>query len=291
MHGTDDGTASVAVAQLPSVSGNPDANVERTASAIRQAGAAGNRLVVFPECTLSGYMFDSREETERAALGVGDPRIGQLVRACRDASAFAVVGFLETDGATLYNSAVTLGPDGVLGIYRKQHLPYLGADRFVTPGRGDTPAVVTTPVGNVGTMICFDLRFPEAARVLALRGADIIAVPTNWPSNATMLSDHVTRVRALENLVYLAVADRADEENGTRFHGRSQVVSPAGEVLVDAGTEEGIFGAAVELARARTKKLVIVPGAYELEIFAGRRPDRYADITRPTGAEPDADPA
>ncbi|MFG1951682.1 carbon-nitrogen hydrolase family protein [Micromonospora sp. NPDC048830] len=282
-------TVRVAVAQLPSAKGNPDANVERTAATIRRAGAEGDHLVVFPECTLSGYMFDSPEEARRAAIGIGDPRIGHLVQACREASTIAVVGFLETDGTLLYNSAVTLGPHGVLGIYRKQHLPYLGADRFVTPGRGDTPPVVQTAAGKIGTMICFDLRFPEAARVLALQGADIIAVPTNWPRNAAMLSDHVTRVRALENLVYLAVADRADEENGTPFHGRSQVVSPAGQVLIDAGTDEGLFGAEVELAQARNKKLVIVPGEYELEIFTGRRPDRYTEITRPVRAERDAD--
>ncbi|MFI6231174.1 carbon-nitrogen hydrolase family protein [Micromonospora echinospora] len=288
MPGTN-GTARVAVAQLPSTTGDPDANVARTAATIKRAGAEGNHLVVFPECTLSGYLFDSREETQRAAIGIGDPRIGHLVQACRDASTVAVVGFLETDGTLLYNSAVTLGPQGVLGIYRKQHLPYLGADRFVTPGRGDTPAVVETPAGNVGTMICFDLRFPEAARVLALGGADIIAMPTNWPRNATMLSDHVTRVRALENLVYLAVADRADEENGTHFHGRSQVVSPAGQVLVDAGTDEGIFSAEVKIGQARNKKLVFIPGEYELEIFAGRRPDRYLEITRPILGERDPD--
>nr|BFE59639.1 carbon-nitrogen hydrolase family protein [Dactylosporangium thailandense] len=248
--------------------------------AIGRGGAAGHELLVFPECALSGYLFDSRAEAERRAIALGDRRVAHLVEACRRASVIAVVGFLESVGDVLYNAAVTLGPDGILGIYRKQHLPYLGVDRFVEPGLGDSPRVVETPIGNIGVMICFDLRFPESARVLALQGADVIAMPTAWPQSATFLAEHVTRVRALENLVYLAVADRADEENGVAFLGRSQVVSPAGEVLVDAGGAEGIFGADVHLAQARNKKLVIVPGEYELEVFAERKPDQYREITR-----------
>ncbi|WP_432992055.1 carbon-nitrogen hydrolase family protein [Dactylosporangium sp. CA-233914] len=279
VHETDR-TTRVAVAQLPSAKGDLDANLERAIDAIGRAGSAGHELLVFPECALSGYMVDSRAEAERQAIAVGDRRVAHLVEACRQASVIAVVGFLESAGDVLYNAAVTLGPDGILGIYRKQHLPLLGLDRFVAPGLGKDPRVVPTPIGNIGVMICFDLRFPESARVLALQGADIIAMPTAWPRSATFLAEHVTRVRALENLVYLAVADRADEENGVAFLGRSQVVSPAGEVLVDAGDAEGIFGAGVDLAQARTKKLVIIPDEYEVAVFAERKPDLYREITR-----------
>ncbi|PKW16207.1 putative amidohydrolase [Saccharopolyspora spinosa] len=276
-----DGAVRIAVAQLPSAGPKLDVNLGATIDAIELAGAAGNDLVVFPECTLSGYMFASRAEAEQVAIGLGDQRIEHLVRACRRASTVAVVGFLETDGDALYNCAVTLGPDGVLGTYRKQHLPYLGADRFVEPGRGEAPRVVTTPIGRIGVMICFDLRFPESARVLALQGADVIAMPTAWPQDAVFLAEHVTRVRALENLVYLAVADRAGDENGTAFLGQSQVVSPAGEVLINAGNDHGVFSTEVDLAQARRKKLVMIPGEYELGIFAERKPAQYAEITRP----------
>ncbi|MFF5233353.1 carbon-nitrogen hydrolase family protein [Dactylosporangium sp. NPDC000521] len=279
VHETDR-TTRVAVAQLPSAKQDLDANLERAIDAIGRAGAAGHELLVFPECALSGYLFDSRAEAERQAVSIGDRRITHLVDACRRASVIAVVGFLELADDVLYNAAVTLGPGGILGNYRKQHLPYLGVDRFVAPGLGDSPRVVETPVGNIGVMVCFDLRYPESARVLALQGADIIAMPTAWPRSATFLAEHVTRVRALENLVYLAVADRADEENGVTFLGHSQVVSPAGEVLVDAGDAEGIFGADADLAQARNKKLVIIPGEYELAVFAERKPELYREITR-----------
>lgn len=271
------GTARIAVAQLPSAGLDVDANLEATLAAIEQAADAD--LVVFPECALSGYLVDSRAQARQVALGLGDPRFEHLVRACRTAATVAVVGFVEADGDELYNCAVTLGPDGVLGTYRKQHLPFLGADRFVSPGRGETPRVVSTPVGEVGVMICFDLRFPESARVLALEGADLIAMPTAWPDSATFLAEHVTRVRALENLVYLAVADRTGSENGAEFLGRSQIVSPSGDVLVDAGRDAGVFGADVDLATAREKKLVFVPGEYELEVFGQRKPAQYQAIT------------
>ena len=273
--------ARVAVAQLPARPGDIDANVATVVAAIETAGARGDELVVFPECALSGYMLTSKPEVESAALGLGSARFARVVEACASASVHAVVGFLELDQGVVYNSAATVGPGGILGNYRKQHLPFLGADRFLAPGDGQAPRVVSTPVGNVGVMICFDLRFPESARTLALQGADIIAMPTNWPGNATFLANHMTRVRAVENLVYLAVADRADEEAGTAFLGRSQIVSPTGDVLVDAGTVEGIFSADVDISLARTKRLVMVPGEYELAVFDERKPALYQELTRP----------
>ena len=273
--------ARITVAQVPTVRGSIDVNVATVVAAIEAAGSRGDGLVVFPECALSGYMFTSRGEVESAALGLGSDRLARVVEACARASVHAVVGFLELDQGSVYNSAATVGPGGILGNYRKQHLPFLGADRFLEPGDGQIPRVVSTPVGNVGVMICFDLRFPECARTLALQGADIIAMPTAWPGNATFLADHMTRVRAVENLVYLAVADRADEEAGIAFLGRSQIVSPLGDVLVDAGTVEGIFSADVDISLARTKRLVMVPGEYELAVFDERKPALYQELTRP----------
>ena len=252
----------VAVAQLPSRLGDIDANVTTVVAAIEAAGARGDDLVVFPECALSGYMFTSRAEVERAALAPGSPQLARVIDACAHASVHAVVGYLEAEQHRVFNSALTVGPDCVLGNYRKEHLPFLGADRFVEPGDGRAPRVVSTPIGNVGVMICFDLRFPESARTLALQGADVIAMPTAWPVKATFLANYMTRVRAVENLLYLAVADRADEEAGTTFLGSSQIVSPTGDVLVDAGTEEGLFSTDIDLSLARNKRLVMVPGEY-----------------------------
>ncbi|MFF0775647.1 carbon-nitrogen hydrolase family protein [Nonomuraea wenchangensis] len=271
----------VGVAQISVDRADVAANVDRVIETLRAGAASGHQLVVFPECVLTGYLFGSRAETRAAAIGTGDPRIARIVRACAENSVHAVVGLLEEADGQVHNSALVLGPSGIIGRYRKQHLPYLGADRFVDPGADAAPRVAETPFGRVGVMICFDLRFPESARELALQGADVIAMPTNWPMGSDMLADHMTRVRALENLVYLAVADRADAEAGTRFMGRSQIIAPSGEVLADAGQEEGLFGASIDVRAARTKRLIKKPGEFELPVFSGRRPEMYGELTRP----------
>lgn len=271
----------IAIAQEPATLADVTANTQRAVDQIASSGQRGDDLLVFPETYLNGYMFDSAESVERSALTLGDPALAAVAQACASHGVHTVMGFLERDGDQVYNSAATFGPDGLLGTYRKQHLPFLGADRFVSPGRDRAPRVVSTSFGNVGMMICFDLRFPESARELALQGADIIAMPTAWPLHATFLADHVTRVRAVENLLFLAVADRADEEQGTQFLGRSQVIDPDGTVLLDAQDAIGTFSTTVDLARARRKRLVITAGEYELDVFAARQPDQYGEIVRP----------
>lgn len=272
--------AQIAVAQLSGTLADVSANTQRAVDEITLAGQRGEDLIVFPETYLNGYMFSSSDDVERSALTLGDPALAAVADASAAHGVHTVMGFLERDGDEVYNSAAIFGPGGLLGKYRKQHLPFLGADRYVTPGHDRAPRVVSTAFGNVGIMICFDLRFPESARELALQGADVIAMPTAWPMHATFLADHVTRVRALENLVYLAVADRADEEAGTRYLGRSQIIGPDGSVVLDALDEAGTFSAAVDLSAARRKRLVFSAGEYELDVFDARQPDQYGELVR-----------
>lgn len=269
----------LATAQLPVDPASLDNNLAAALRTIDEAAGTGDVLLVFPECFLSGYLVDSGAEAAARSIPATDPRIDRLVEACRLADVHAVVGYLESEAAALYNSAILLGPTGPLGNYRKQHLPYLGVDRFVTPGdRG--PMVARTRFGRVGVMICFDLRFPEAARVLALRGADVVAMPTSWPDDVSFLAEYVAPVRAAENHVYLAVADRPDSERGVDFLGGSRVISPVGDVLV-RGQGAGVFTADVDLEVAREKHLVKQPGVYELSLFEGRRPENYTDLVLP----------
>jgi len=227
---------------------------------------------------LSGYMMDSRDEVEAAAIEITENRFAPLLEAAADTGTFAVVGLLERDGDRVFNGAALIGPDGIVGSYRKQHLPLLGADRFVDSGDGAAQRVYDLGALRVGMMICFDLRFPECARDIALGGADVIAMPTNWPTTAGFLADHMTRVRAVENLVYLAVSDRCDREAGVDFFGRSQVVAPTGEVLVDAGSTEGISVASIDVHQSRTKTLMFDDPPYSLPVFQGRRPELYSAL-------------
>src|SRR5262249_24628069 len=159
---------------------------------------------------------------------------------CARQYVYAVVGLLERGADALYNSAALIGPEGVIACYRKAHLPGLGLDRLVA--HGNTPfAVHDTPIGRIGLAICYDIRFPEPTRLLALQGAELVAFPSNWPSVERLappsaIPDVLTRARAIENRVFLAVADRAGEERGSRFLGRSQLVDVFGKVVAEAGS-------------------------------------------------------
>ncbi|MGB3481773.1 MAG: carbon-nitrogen hydrolase family protein [Mycobacterium sp.] len=279
MHTAPPSTARVAVAQIDARSHDLDYNAARVTATLRDARDAGIDLVVLPECALTGYLYDSLEETRANALSLTDERLEAIADLHRNTQLHSVIGFLERDGDVVYNTAALFSPEGLVGTYRKQHLPFLAADRFVTPGQRECTPVFSTAIGNVGIMICFDLRFPECARELALQGSDIIAMPTNWPVASAILADLVVRVRALENLVFLAVSDRNDEEAGVSFIGRSQIISPRGAVLVDARNESGLFSTEVSLSDARVKDIIVEPGTFELPIFAGRRPELYVTIT------------
>jgi predicted amidohydrolase len=246
-----------------------------------RAAEEGAQLAVFPECALTGY-FLTPEECVQAAEPVPGPRTDQIQEACRRTGLLALVGTLEVDEARrLFNTTVLVGPQGMVAKYRKTHLLRLGLDRHVKPG--DLPLrPVETPQGRVGLLTCYDLRFPEPARVLALGGAQIILLPTAWPAAATLYPDHVTRTRAAESGVYLVAADHVGEERGRSYLGRSLIAGPDGEILAEAGTtEETLLIADVDLRRSAEKRRVFVPGEYEIDLFADRRPDLYDPITGP----------
>ena len=236
------GPVRVAVAQTDPELGAIEKNLARAIEVVGEAASRGAKLVVFPECALSGYMLDDLDELERFAEPVPGPATSRLAEACARWQVYAVVGLLEQGLDAIYNSAVLVGPEGLIARYRKAHLPGLGLDRFVA--HGNTPfAVHDTPVGRIGMAICYDIRFPEPTRLLALQGADIVAIPSNWPSvervaPPSTIPQVLTRARALENRVYLAVADRAGEERGSTFLGRSQLVDVFGTVVAEAGSEE-----------------------------------------------------
>jgi 5-aminopentanamidase len=268
----------VASAQVGASLGAVEENVAQSVSVLGDAAARGVDLVVFPECALSGYVFGDREQASQAAVGLDGPEVGALAAACAEHGLHAVVGLLEADRGAVYNAAVLLGPEGVVGSYRKAHLPCLGVDRFVARGEQREPAVFETALGRIGVAICYDLRFPETARLLALAGAELVAQPSNWPPQAVLLADHFVRVRAAENRVFVVLANRGDEEGGVEFIGRSQIVGPAGDVLASAEREEGLVVADVDLAEAREKRIVNEPGVYEVSLFEDRRPELYGAL-------------
>lgn len=269
----------VAVAQTDPHLGRNAENLADIVARLREAATHGAQLVVFPECAISGYGFSDLAAARAVAEPIPGPTTETLAQACAELGVYTVVGLLEREGETVFNVAVLVGPEGLLGTYRKLHLPYLGVDRFAAPGNRGFQ-VWETALGRIGIAICYDLRFPEALRALALQGADIIALPTNWPETSELMPDFVTRTRALENRTYLLACNRVGEESGFRFFGRSQVVGTSGKVFVEAGDGPETIYADIEPARAREKRIVIREGAFEMDTFADRCPEWYGVITR-----------
>jgi len=229
-------------------------------------------LLVLPELFNTGYQFKSREE----ALALAEPLEGGatfdwLTRAAKRCGGALVAGVAERDGDKVYNSAVLVNAEGLLGRYRKAHL---FDDEKRVFDAGDLPlAVFDTGLARVGIMICFDWRFPETARTLALKGADIIAHPSN------LVLKHCPDAmitRCLENRVFAITADRVGEEarlpgQGHRFIGQSQIVDPDGEVLYRASRDrEEVKVLDIDLARAREKRINA-----NNDLFQDRREDLY----------------
>ncbi len=272
----------VAVAQIEPKLAEKERNLEACLARLDAAAAEGAELLVLPECALPGYMFESAEEALPFAEEIPGPSTETLERESRRLGMHVVCGLLERDGDALRNSAVLVGPDGLVGTYRKSHLPFLGVDRFVVPG--DELNVYDTPLGRIGVEICYDLRFPEVTRTLALKGADIVAHPTNFPMAAKLQTELITVARAAENRIYLLTANRVGKERWGEFCGWSQIVDPFGKRLAEAGeTEEALLVADVELEKARDKDYVI-PGEYELYLFGHRRPELYGALVEETQA-------
>ena len=271
----------VAALQMDVVLGDSTANQHAISQRLEQAAAAGAELVVFPECAWTGYCFESLEHAREHAEPVPGPATLALARDCARWGVHTVVGLLEVSGTQVFNTAVLVGPEGLVARYRKVHLPYLGVDRFTS--LGDEP-FATHDIGGVrvGINICYDASFPEGPRSLAIQGADLIVLPTNWPPGAAAVAAHVINTRAMENGVYFAAVNRVGTEGGFQFIGQSCICGPDGETLARAGEDqEQMLLVDIDPERSRRKRIVRVPDQHVIDRMADRRPDMYADLVQP----------
>jgi predicted amidohydrolase len=252
---------------------------------LAESADAGARLVVFPECVLTGYGFASRAEAEGCAEPIPGPATDAIAAECARRGVWAAVGLLERDEDRLFNACALVGPTGQLATYRKAHLPCVGADRFTDPG--DKPFAVHDLGGLwVGVGICFDGSFPEAVRVMALLGADLVILPTNWADKAIKNATLVSRVRAFENHIYYAAVNRVGDEAGYHYVGHSSVSDYNGDFLAYADHDrEEILYADLDPEAARRKRVVHSPGEYEIDRLNWRRPELYTQLVEPQ-AEP-----
>ncbi|MGB5423808.1 MAG: carbon-nitrogen hydrolase family protein [Desulfobacterales bacterium] len=263
----------VAAVQMDVHLGDPSRNMEKI---IGYAENTEADLVVFPECANSGYAFDSRSEALTYAQTVPGPLTGGLAAAARKKKRCFAAGLLETQDAELFNTAVFVTPDGKIQTYRKTHIPFLGVDRFVA--RGNELPVFDSPFGRIGLIICYEWRFPETARSLSLRGADLLIGLSNWPVGAEIIPELLVPARAAENRVWVLSANRAGTERGIHYIGRSTAIDPGGNTVAELKDDEGILTAVIDPAQSRTKRIVKKPGEYEIGLFEDRRPELYTGI-------------
>ena len=273
----------IAAVQMDPKLGDIAANRRAILQHLGEAAKNGASLVAFPECALTGYGFASRVEALASAEPIPGQSVALIAQACATLGTFCVFGLLEADGDRLFNACVLVGPEGLVGSYRKIHLPFVGVDRFADPG--DRPFAVHEANGlRIGMHICYDGAFPESARVLTLLGADLLILPTNWPTHSETAAEHMMSCRALENVVYTMAVDRVGVESGFEFIGRSSITDTAGNRLAFASVDrEEILYADIEPAKARAKKLIRRPGLHEVDRIGDRRPSFYDLICEPNG--------
>ena len=251
----------IACLQMELHIGEKDRNLAHGLEMIDQAAEAGAHLVVLPELCSSGYVFDTREEARTLAEEIPD---GPACRAWADAAArhemHVVAGIAEREGRALYNSAVVVGPQGVVGAYRKNHL-WAAENLFFEPGNLGVP-VFHTDIGRIAVAVCYDIWFPEVFRLAAIQGADILCVPTNWvpmpdqPAGLPRMSNILAMSGAHSNSMFVAAADRVGIERGQPFIGNSLVVSYTGWPIAGPASDdcEEMLIADVNLSDARRKR-------------------------------------
>jgi predicted amidohydrolase len=261
--------------------GEVASNLAAILDRLERAADLGAKLIVFPECALTGYGFASKEEALPFTETIPGPSTQAIEQVCKRKNVHVVYGLLERDGDRLFNACVLVGPNGVVGSYRKIHLPYLGIDMFANPG--DRPfEVLQAGDLKIGMHICYDGGFPESCRVLALLGADLLVLPTNWPAHAECAAEHMMATRAMENVVFTLAVNRIGEERGFTFIGRSSIMNPGGHRLAFASVAaEEIIVADIDPNLARIKRQVRVAGKHEINRIADRRPEFYGVIIEP----------
>ncbi|MFF3013792.1 nitrilase-related carbon-nitrogen hydrolase [Streptomyces sp. NPDC057939] len=275
-------TTRVACAQLTLRVGDRDGNRAAAREAIERAAAAGADVVVLPELTNSGYVFHDTAEAASLAEPLDGPTLADWTTLARRHRMIVVGGHCELDeDGLIRDSAVLVDPTGLRAVHRKAHLFGIEHEFFV-PG-AELPPVVDTSVGRIGLLVCYDQEFPEYVRTLALRGADLLCVPVNWPLFPRPEGERPSEVirvqaNAAINRMYVAACDRAGTERDVLWTGASVIVDLDGFPVAGPATETGqdLLIADCALAGARDKRV----GEHN-DVLGDRRPELYRSIIGP----------
>jgi len=254
--------------------GQVDRNLAKAVELILKSEAD---VLVLPECFNTGYLFLSKEEVRDLSENIPEGKTSKLlIDLAGRKGQYIVAGMVERSGDRVFNSAVVVSPRGHLGTYRKIHL-FSEEKLWFTPGDLPFP-VYDTGFGKIGVMICFDWFFPESARILALKGADVICHCANLV--LPYCQDGMI-TRCLENRVFAVTANRTgDERRGDKilsYTGRSQITGPQGNLLYRASVDGDEIGTVdIDIKLARNKRLNVYN-----HLLNNRRPEMYGDLIEP----------
>jgi predicted amidohydrolase len=267
----------IAAAQINPALMDVEKNLYKIERYIEEAVLKENaKLVVFPECALTGYVLNFNEVKEVAETIPGQST-KKLEEFCKRLNVWIAVGLVEKSSKKYYNTAVLISPNGIEAKYRKTHLPHQGLDKFVN--KGDLIQTIDTPIGKFGLAICYDIFFPETARVLTLMNVELLIVLANWAEGVEFYTNYLAQTRAVENHINLIAVNRVGEERGFKFYGESIIIDCFGKPLIKANkNEEMIVTAEVNLNEAHNKHIVRIPGIWEVNCIKDRRPELYKVI-------------
>jgi predicted amidohydrolase len=275
----------IACCQLAPQIGEVEANRAMSFAAVADAASRGAEIVVLPELINSGYVFSGAEEGRALAEPLDGESVSGWSELAREHELVIVAGLCERDEhGAVRNSSVIVEPSGLRGVYRKAHL--WDREKLVFEPGTEPPLVVDTDHGRIATMVCYDAEFPEWVRLVALAGAELLCVPTNWPRGRRPAGERppeVVRVQASAgiNRIFIAAADRVGRERGVDWFGGTTIVDPEGFPLAGpAGDEEEItLLAECDLALAREKRT-----SEHNDALADRRPQLYGALSEAAGA-------
>ena len=263
----------VAIAQVKASYFAKEENEEKILSLTEKATQQKVDLLLFPEGVNLGYFILDQTRSKDEALSLAlelapdfsSPWVEELKRKARKGIYIACGGFFKIDKNKLVNALFLISPKGEFSAYYKTHLYHLKETReedFVI--KGNELKVVDTDLGKIGLSICYDLNFPEVARILALNGAQVILLAAAWPKMAGATWDILLPTRALENEVYLLASGQTDEE----YYGHSKIIDYEGNILAEFEEEEGLKIAEIDLAREEKWRQIVT-------LFEDRRPELY----------------
>ena len=259
----------VAAIQYEPTQFDKEKNINNLVKLCEEAAKSGAKLIVTPEMGTSGYCFLNRSEIKNLVEKIPGPTTKQFEKIANKHSCFIVIGLPEVDEDTklYYNSAVLIGPNGIIGKHRKSH-SYIAEPKWSAPGQEHL--VFETDIGKIGILICMDIHFIETARLIALQDADIIIHISNWLGERTPAPYWISR--AFENSCYLIESNRWGLERTVQFSGGSCVINPDGTIasVIDKG--DGIAYANIDISWAREKKVL------NEKIFNDRRPEMYLNL-------------